>query len=281
MARAAVAGWIDDRAASMGAALAYYTFFSMAPLLLIVISVAGLLLGREAAQGHLMDELSGMLGPQAAASIQALVASVSEPAESWWGTLLGIGVMLVGATTVFAELQDALDRIWRAPQRPAGGGLWALLRARVLSFGLILGLGFLLMVSLVMGAVIAALGRWWSDTLGVLGDWVWLAQTLNLGLGFVITATLFALIYKLMPRAYVEWKDVWVGALVTALLFGLGKALIGLYLSASGVASAYGAAGSLVLVLLWVYYSAQVFLLGAEFTWVYANARGSRRAMQR
>jgi membrane protein len=278
MARAAVESWIDDRAASMGAALAYYTFFSMAPLLLIVISVAGLLLGREAAQGHLMEELSGMLGPQAAASIQALVASVSEPAESWWGTLLGIGVMLVGATTVFAELQDALDRIWRAPQRPAGGGLWALLRARVLSFGLILGLGFLLMVSLVMGAVIAALGRWWSDTLG---DWVWLAQTLNLGLGFVITATLFAMIYKLMPRAYVEWKDVWVGALVTALLFGLGKALIGLYLSASGIASAYGAAGSLVLVLLWIYYSAQVFLLGAEFTWVYANARGSRRAMHR
>ena len=278
MARSAVEGWIDDRAASMGAALAYYTFFSLAPLLLIVISVAGLLLGREAAQGHLMDELGGLLGPQAAASIQALVASASEPADSWWGTLLGVGVMLVGATTVFAELQDALDRIWEAPQRPAGGGLWALLRARVLSFGLILGLGFLLMVSLVMGAVITTLGRWWSDRLG---DWVWLAQMLNLGLGFLITATLFAMIFKLMPRAHVEWKDVWVGALVTASMFTLGKALISLYLSASGVASAYGAAGSLVLVLLWVYYSAQVFLLGAEFTWVYANARGSRRAVSR
>lgn len=278
MTRAAVESWIDDHAASMGAALAYYTFFSMAPLLLIVISVAGLLLGREAAQGHLMEELSGMLGPQAAASIQALVASASKPAESWWGTLIGIGVMLVGATTVFAELQDALDRIWQAPERPAGGGLWALLRARVLSFGLILGLGFLLMVSLVMGAVITALGRWWRDTLG---DWAWLAQSLNLGLGFLITATVFAMIYKLMPRAYVEWKDVWVGSLVTALLFTLGKTLISLYLSASGVASAYGAAGSLVLVLVWIYYSAQVFLLGAEFTWVYANARGSRRAMHR
>jgi membrane protein len=278
MARAAVEGFIDDRASSMGAALAYYTFFSMAPLLLIVISVAGLLLGREAAQGHLMEELSSMLGPQAASSIQAVVASASEPADSWWGTLIGVGVMLIGATTVFAELQDALDRIWRAPQRPAGGGLWALLRARVLSFGLILGLGFLLMVSLVMGAVISAVGRWWSDTLG---DWVWLAQSLNMGLGFVITTILFAMIYKLMPRAYVEWKDVWVGSLVTALLFSLGKALIGLYLSASGVASAYGAAGSLVLVLVWVYYSAQVFLLGAEFTWVYANARGSRRALNR
>lgn len=273
MARAAVDGWIADSAASMGAALAYYTFFSMAPLLLIVISVAGLLLGREAAQGHLMDELGGLLGTQAAASIQALVASAGEPAESWWGTLVGLGVMVVGATTVFAELQGALDRIWRAPERPGGGGLWALLRARVLSFGLILGLAFLLMVSLVFGAVITALGRWWS---GTLGDWVWLAQALNFGLGFVIIATIFAMIYKLMPRARVEWKDVWVGALVTALLFSLGKSLISLYLGASGVASAYGAAGSLVLVLLWVYYSAQVFLLGAEFTWVYANARGSR-----
>ncbi len=276
MAQAAVKGWIDDRASSMGAALAYYTFFSMAPLLLILISVAGLLLGREAVQGHLVAELSGLLGPQAAASIQALVASASEPAKSWWGTILGIGVMLVGATTVFAELQDALDRIWEAPQRPTGGGLWALLRARVLSFGLILGLAFLLMVSLVMGAVITALGRWWTVTLG---DWIWVAQTLNLGLGFVITASIFAMIYKLMPRAHVQWKDVWVGAVVTALLFSLGKALISLYLGASGIASAYGAAGSLVVVLLWVYYSAQVFLLGAEFTWVYANARGSRRAI--
>ena len=275
MTQAAVQAWINDRASSMGAALAYYTFFSMAPLLLIVISVAGLLLGREAAQVHLMTDLSGMLGTQAAASIQALIASASEPADNWWGTVLGIGVMLVGATTVFAELQDALDRIWQAPQRPSGGGVWALLRARVLSFGLILGLAFLLMVSLVMGAVITAFGHWVGSSLG---DWVWVARLLNGGIGFVITATIFALIYKLMPRAHVQWNDVWVGAVVTALLFSLGKALISLYLSASGVASAYGAAGSLVLVLLWVYYSAQVFLLGAEFTWVYANARGSRRA---
>ena len=273
MFRAAAKAWIDHRASSMGAALAYYTFFSMAPLLLIVISVAGLLLGREAAQGQLMDELSGLLGAQAAASIQALVASASEPAESWWGTLVGMGAVLVGATTVFAELQAALDRIWQAPNRPGAGGLWGLLRARVLSFGLILGLAFLLMVSLVVGAVITAMGRWWSDSLG---EWAGVAQALNLGLGFAITAVIFAMIYKLMPRASVQWKDVWVGALATALLFSLGKALISLYLGASGVASSYGAAGSLVLVLIWVYYSAQVFLLGAEFTWVYANARGSR-----
>lgn len=278
MSRAAVDGWIEDRAASMGAALAYYTFFSMAPLLLIVISLAGLLFGREAAQGHLFAELSGLLGAQAAASIQALLASTKEPAPNWWGTVIGLGVMGVGATSVFAELQGSLDRIWQAPQRPVNAGLWALLRARVLAFGLILGLAFLLMVSLVFGALISALNQWWSVTLG---DWIRLAQLLNFSLGFVITATIFAMIFKLMPRAHVEWKDVWVGAGVTALLFSLGKALISLYLGASGVASAYGAAGSLVLVLLWVYYSAQVFLLGAEFTWVYANARGSRSAGRR
>ncbi|HEY9094287.1 MAG TPA: YihY/virulence factor BrkB family protein [Hydrogenophaga sp.] len=273
MCKAAVQGWVDDRAASMGAALSYYTFFSMAPLLLVVISVAGLVLGRDAAQGHLMDELVGLFGRQAAASIQAMVASASEPAESWWGTLVGLGAMLVGATTVFAELQGALDRIWQVPDRPAGSGLWGLLRARVLSFGLILGLAFLLMVSLVVGAVVTALGRWWS---GVLGPWEWVVQGLNFGFGFLITSTIFAMIYKLMPRAYVQWKDVWVGSLVTSAMFSVGKFLIGLYLGASGVASAYGAAGSLAVVLIWVYYSAQVFLMGAEFTWVYARARGSR-----
>ncbi len=274
MGKATVQGWVDDRASSMGASLSYYTFFSMAPLLLIVISVAGLLLGREAAQGHLMDELGGLFGPQAAASIQAMVASASEPANSWWGTVVGLAAMLVGATTVFAELQGALDRIWEAPDRPAGTGLWGLLRARVLSFGLILGLAFLLMVSLVVGAVVTALGRWWS---GALGDWEWVVQGLNFGVSFLLTSVIFAMIYKLMPRAQVQWKDVWVGAVVTALLFTVGKFLISIYLGASGVASAYGAAGSLVVVLIWVYYSAQVFLLGAEFTWVYAQARGSRR----
>jgi membrane protein len=273
MAWAAVNAWVDDRAASMGAAISFYTFFSMAPLLLIVISIAGLLLGREAAQGQLMTELAGLVGDDAAASIQALVASASEPAESWWGTLIGLGAVLMGATTVFAELQGALDKIWQVPDRKVTGGLWGLLRARVLSFGVILGLAFLLMVSLVFGAVLSAMGRWWS---GVLGPWEWVAQALNLGVGFLLTSAIFAMIYKLIPRASVQWKDVWIGALVTSALFSVGKYLIGVYLGVSGVASAYGAAGSLVVVLLWVYYSAQVFLMGAEFTWVYANARGSR-----
>lgn len=273
MAWAAVQSWIDDRAGSMGAAISFYTFFSMAPLLLIVISVAGLMLGREAAQGQLMAELAGLVGKDAAASIQALVASANQPAESWWGTLVGLGAVLVGATTVFAELQGALDKIWEVPERKDISGIWGLIRARVLSFGVILGLAFLLMVSLVFGAVLSAMGRWWS---GVLGPWEWVAQALNLGVGFVLTSAIFAMIYKLIPRARVQWKDVWIGAVVTSVLFSVGKYFIGLYLGVSGIASAYGAAGSLVVVLLWVYYSAQVFLMGAEFTWVYANARGSR-----
>lgn len=274
MLRATVQGWSDDRAASMGAALSFYTFFSMAPLLLIVLSVAGLLLGREAAQGHLMNELAGLVGRDAAATIESLLASVREPADSAWATLVGLVTMLVGATTVFAELQDALDRIWESPDIRTRGGLWAVLRARVLSFGLILGLAFLLMVSLVFGAVVTALSQWWS---GLFTAWAWLAQGLNLVVGFGLTAVIFAMIYKLMPRARVQWRDVWIGSLVTAALFSVGKLLIGLYLGASGVASAYGAAGSIVVVLLWVYYSAQVFLLGAEFTWVYARTRGSRQ----
>ena len=174
---------------------------------------------------------------------------------------------------MFAELQSTIDRIWHVPEKAKPSGLWAVLRARVLSFGVILGLAFLLMVSLVFGAVLSAMGRWWS---GVLGPWEWVAQALNLGVGFLLTSAIFAMIYKLIPRARVQWQDVWVGAVVTAMLFTVGKLLIGIYLGASGVASAYGAAGSLVVVLIWVYYSAQIFLLGAEFTWVYANTHGSR-----
>lgn len=268
-----VQAWQDDHAASMGAALSYYTFFSLAPLLLIVVSLVAMVYGPEAAQGYLASELQGLFGEAAAETIQALVAQSNERGQGWLGTTVGVLAMLVGATTVFAELQDALDRIWRAPAR-ASNGLWRLLRARVLSFGLILGLGFLMVVSLVAGAVMAALGDRWG---ALLGSWQVLAQAVNLGLGFVLTTLVFAMIYKLMPRVKVSWRDVLLGAVVTSALFSLGKLLIGLYLGYSGLSSAFGAAGSLVVVLIWVYYSAQIFLLGAEFTWVYALTRGSRR----
>ncbi len=272
----AAVSWRNDYAPSMGAALAYYTTFSAAPLLLIVVSVAGLVFGEDAARGEIFNQLRGLIGEQGAIAVQGLLQSVSKPAEGIVATLIGTGVLLVGATTVFAELQDSLDRIWRAPvrARDSTGGLWQLVRARVLSFGMIMGIGFLLMVSLVVSAALAALEKWWAP---MFGGWAVLAQVANLLLSFGLITVIFAMIYKIMPSVHVQWRDVWIGAAVTSLMFTIGKWLIGLYIGSSSVTSGFGAAGSLAVVLVWVYYSAQIFLLGAEFTWVYAHRFGSRR----
>ena len=267
---------LDDYGPSMGAALAYYTMFSLAPLLLIVIAVAGLAFGEQAARGEIAAQLSAWMGPAGAEAVQSLLTSVRQPAQSTAATVLGVALLLLGATTVFGELQDALDRIWRVPARSRTSGWMALLRARLLSFGMILAIGFLLMVSLVLSATLDTLGRWWGPAFG---GWLVLAAWVNAVVGFGLVAVVFALIYKIMPRVRLQWRDVAIGALVTATLFSLGKALIGLYIGRSGIASAFGAAGSLVLVLVWVYYSAQIFLLGAEFTWVFANTYGSRQGL--
>ncbi|WP_454752033.1 YihY/virulence factor BrkB family protein [Cupriavidus necator] len=272
--RDTVSAWIDDYAPSMGAALAYYTVFSIAPLLLIVISVAGVVFGAEAACGEVVAQLQGLLGPDGAKTIETMLLAVSEPAASTLTAVLGVFVLLVGATTVFAELQSALDRIWRVPERRKISGILALLRARLLSFGMILGIGFLLVVSLVLSAAISALNRLWGP---LFGAEELIGHLLDMIVSLVLITVVFAMIYKIMPRVKVRWPDVWLGAAVTALLFTLGKFLIGLYIGKSGVANGYGAAGSLVVVLLWVYYSAQIFLLGAEFTWQYARRFGSRR----
>jgi membrane protein len=274
LVKGAVSAWVDDYAPSMGAALSYYTVFSLAPLLLLVISIAGLVFGEEAARGEIFGQVAGLMGADAAKAIEGLLASVNKPAEGAFATALSIVLLLVGATTVFGELQDALDRIWRAPARERSAGWWKLLRARLLSFGMILGIAFLLMVSLVLSAAISALGKWWD---GLFGGWETVAQIVNFAIGFLMTAGVFAMIYKIMPRVQVRWHDVWLGAVVTALLFSIGKFLIGLYIGKSGVASGFGAAGSLVVVFVWVYYSAQIFLMGAEFTWVYARTFGSMR----
>jgi membrane protein len=265
--------WLDDYAPSMGAALAYYTLFSVAPLLLIVISVAGLFFGEEAARGEIMSQLSGLLGAESAKAVESLLQALNRPRSGIVGSLAGVAVLLVGATTVFAELQDAMDRIWRAPSRPPGG-LWAFLRARLLSLGLILGIGFLLIVSLVVSAALAALSRWWSPWFG---EMALALQLLDFVVGFLFVAALFAMIYKWMPRLKVAWRDVFFGSGITALLFALGKTAIATYIGTTGIASAYGAAASLVVMMLWVYWSAQIFLLGAEITWVYANRFGSLR----
>jgi len=261
----------------MGAALAYYSVFSLAPLLLIVISIAGLVFGQEAVRGEVFGQLQGLLGSDASQAVEGLLASVAKPAEGMASTAIGTVLLLVGATSVFGELQDALDRIWRAPARNRSGGVWTLVRTRLLSFGMILGIAFLLMVSLVFSALVAALGKLWS---GAFGEWALLAQLVDLGIGFAMTTGVFALIYKVMPRVSVKWRDVWLGAVVTSVLFTAGRTLIGLYIGRSNLASGFGAAGSLIVVLVWVYYSAQIFLLGAEFTWIYARTFGSMQALQ-
>lgn len=271
LTKAAASSWVDDYAQSMGAALAYYTMFSIAPLLLIVISVAGLIFGVEAAQGEIAGQLQGLVGQQGAAAVQGLLESASEPAKSVSAALVGGILLCIGATSVFAELQDSFDRIWRAPKRQKGG-IWSLLRARVLSFGIIISIGFLLMVSLVFSAALAAWGNLWRPHFA---EWEILANVINFLFGFALTTTVFAIIYKIMPRVKVDWSDVWIGASVTALLFTVGKFLIGFYIGKSDVTSGFGAAGSLVVSLVWVYYSAQIFLLGAEFTWAYALTFGS------
>lgn len=268
------ASWVDDYAPSMGAALSYYTVFSLAPLLVIVIAIAGLVFGQEAARGEVFAQLSGLLGTDAAKTVEELLNAASKPSQGIPSAVVGVVVLLIGATTVFGELQDALDRIWRAPVREGSTGLWGLLRARVLSFGMILGIAFLLMVSLVMSAAVSALGKWWGPAFG---GWELMAQAINALVGFVFTTVVFAMIYKIMPRVSVRWHDVWLGAAITALLFSAGRMLIGLYIGKTALASGYGAAGSLVVVFVWVYYSAQIFLMGAEFTWVYARTWGSMR----
>ena len=277
LVKQALSAWADDYAPSMGAALSYYTLFSIAPLLLIVIAVAGIFFGAEAVRGELFAQLSGLVGNEGARAIEQMLASASTPKEGAIAAALGFLALVVGATTVLGELQNALDRIWRAPAIAKTGGIRRFARSRLLSVAMILGVAFLLMVSLVVSAGVAALGKWWGEWFR---GWEMLAHALDLAVSFGLMTLLFALIYKIIPRVHIRWPDVWVGAAVTALLFAIGKVLIGLYLGTSAVASGFGAAGSLVLFMVWVYYSAQIFLIGAEFTWVYAHEFGSRRNMR-
>lgn len=270
----AASRWVEDYAQSMGAALAYYTMFSIAPLLLVVISIGGFFFGEQAARGEILNRLSGMLGAPGALAVQGLLESVQHPTESIAATTVGIVLLLIGATSVFGELQDALDRIWRVPPKPGESGLWGLIRARLLSFAMILGIGLLLVASLIASAVWAALRKWWGPAFGA-----WAATSVvELASSFVIVTVLFALIYKTIPRVTIHWKDVWIGAAATSLLFTIGKWLIGVYIGRSGITSGFGAAASLVAVLVWVFYSAQIFLLGAEFTCAYAYRFGSRQS---
>jgi membrane protein len=269
--RCAFDEWLRHRDASKGAALAFYTAFSMAPILVLVIAVAGFFYGAEAAQGQLLHELKGLLGSQGAEAVQLVLAGARNKQGGVLATAIATVLLLVGATTAFAELKDSLDEIWEVP--PATGkGWWIMLRTRLLSFSLILVLAFLLMVSLVVSAALAVLenyvGGLWKDATMLLS---WLAWAISFG----VIALLFGVIYKLLPRVKLSWRDVTIGALGTAALFSVGKFLIGLYIGNSGVASSFGAAGSMIALLLWVYYSAQIFFFGAEFARQYALQLGS------
>ena len=269
LTKGSVLSFIDDGALSRGAAIAYYTIFSLGPVLLIVVAVAGLVFGEDAARGALDDQLRGLMGDQAAEAVQTMIKSASNRGSGILATVLGLGALIVTASGVFLEMQASLNAIWKA-EPPAG--LTAMLRARAASLGLVAALGFMLMVSLVISALLSALGTMLKS---FLPETEFLLQAVNFLVSFGLITVLFAAIYKVLPDKNLSWRDVIVGAAVTAFLFTVGKTAIGLYIGSSSVASSYGAASAFVIVLLWIYYSAQIFLLGAEFTKVYAAQHGS------
>jgi membrane protein len=266
--------WNEDHAPGLGAALSYYTVLSLAPLLMIVIAIAGLVFGQEAAEGQIMGQIQGLVGEESAKAIQSMIEEARKPTAGILATLIGTVMLLVGATGVFAQLQESLNIIWKVKDKP-GEGVWKTLKDRFLSLMAVLGTGFLLLISLVISAGLSAIGTTLEH---VLPGPEFLLQIINFVVSFAVVMLLFAMIYKLLPDIPIRWGDVWIGASITALLFTIGKFFIGLYLGKSDVGVAYGAAGSLVVILIWVYYASQIFLFGAEFTAVYAESRETQLA---
>jgi membrane protein len=265
--------WNEDKAPRLGAALAYYTIFSLAPLLVIAIAISGLVFGEEEARKQIAAEVSNTVGPTVGTAIEGLLQSAHDSGSGILATIMGVVTLLFGAVGAFNQLQDALNTIWKVTPKP-GRGWMAIVKDRVLSFSIVLGIGFLLLVSLIVSTVLTALSKFLTPSALPGGTYLW--QLINLAVSFGFITLLFAMIYKILPDVKLGWKDVWVGAAVTALLFTIGKYLLGLYLARASVASSYGAAGSLVLILVWVYYSSQILLFGAEFTRVYSIHYGKR-----
>jgi membrane protein len=272
LAKDGVLQWIEDQPFQLAAALSYYTLFSLAPLLIIVIAIAGFVFGREAAQNQIVETIQGMVGEESAQAIQGMIQNASaKPKTGIFSTLVGVIALIFGAGGVVGQLQTSLNTIWGVTPKP-GQGVWGFIRQRFISFSMVLGIGFLLLVSLVVSALLTGL----TQLMGSLfGGAAFIAHALDLLVSFVFVTALFAMIYKFLPDVRIEWRDVWIGAALTSFLFTVGKFLIGLYLGSSGVTSAYGAAGSLITILLWVYYSSLIFFLGAEFTQVYSSQYGS------
>jgi membrane protein len=268
--RETFAEWQRDKVSRLAAALAYYTTFSLAPVLVIVIAVASFLFEQRTVQTQVINQLQGLLGQNGADLVEEMLTSAQTQEGGLGASLISVVLLIVGASGLFIQLQDALNTVWNVAPKP-DAGIWVLVRDRLLSFGMVLVIGFLLLVSLLLSAGLSAVSTLFGEAIA---SWALGWQLLNTAVSFGVITLLFGLIYKILPDAKIAWKDVWIGAAITALLFTLGKTAIGIYLGNSGVTSAYGAAGSFVVLLLWIYYSAQILLFGAEFTQVYAKRFG-------
>jgi membrane protein len=266
-----VAGWWNDNVPRLGASLAYYTLFALAPILVVAIAIGGLVFGPEAVRGEIVGQIQGLIGREGAEAVQSMLEGASRPASSIAATVAGIVAFFLGATGAFLELQTALNAIWHVEPKTDGSYLRVLIMQRVISFGLVVALGFLLITSLLVSAALAAVHRYMGNTFpGVVVLW----EALNVVVSLAVNTLLFAMIYKVLPDVKLSWGDVWVGSLVTAGLFSVGKLVLGVYLGTTNIASTYGAAGSVIVILVWVYYSAQIILLGAEFTRAYVDEYG-------
>lgn len=263
----------DDKAPKLGASLAFYTIFSLSPLLVVAISIAGIMFGAEAARGEIVTQIQELIGKDGAEVIQTALKNTGDPESGIIALIISSVTLIIGSTIVFVELQDSLDMVWKVKPKPGRSLIKGLIKDRLISFSMVMGVGFLLLVSLVISAVISALQKYINEY--IVNIPISLIEIANIIISFLVILLLFAMIFKYLPDVHIGWNDVWLGAAVTAGLFVLGKYLIGLYLGQSTTASTYGAAGSFVVLLLWVYYSAQILFLGAEFTQVYANKFGS------
>ena len=266
----AVAGWWNDDIPHLGAAISYYTIFALAPILIVAIAIAGFAFGADAVRGEIVGQIEGLVGHSGAVAVQSMLEGASSHSSGIVATVVGLLTLFLGATGLFLELQTALNLIWRVKPK-TDAGVRGMLRQRAVSFGLVIGVGFLLLVSLVVSAALAALDKYFGN---VFPGYVVLGQALNVVVSLAVVTLLFAMVYKTLPDVKLQWRDVWAGSVVTAGLFTIGKYLIGLYLGTSTTASSYGAAGSVVVLLLWVNYSSQIVLLGAEFTRAWVQRAG-------
>ena len=272
--RELISNWGLHRCSAQSAALAFYTIFSLAPVLVIAITLAGLAFGEEAVRGQIFEEFEGLMGEDAALLVQEVLKSAARPSSGRLPAVIGVVTLLLGATAIFGQLQDALNNVWSVAPKP-GAAITTLLRKRLHSFALVIGIGFLLLVSLLLSAALSGFSRYLERVLDLPVDFL---QIANFAVSFLVITLLFAMTYRILPDVKIAWRDVWLGSLLTSLLFVVGKTLIGLYLGRTGVASAYGAAGSLVVILLWVYYSSLIFFFGAEFTRVHSRQFRTSRA---